>query len=86
MDRILDTEEFFKDSNRMKELAGVNRLNENADDRLDLLDDLREFLTDVEILDTLFGEVLNDGEAEEYIEIVARLNDVEFDELEDEED
>lgn len=67
-----------KDKARFKELAGV--ISEDSDSRLELLDNLRDFLSDTEILETLFEESFSDDEAKEHLKFLARFHDIdEFD-------
>lgn len=84
MDRILNPDEFFKSTDRMKKLAGLNEsrqnLTEGGEERMEQLDILRQYLTDTEILDTLFSRALSDREAEDNIEFVARYHDIDLDE------
>jgi len=62
------------DKTRFQELAGV--LSEDSESRLELLDSLREHLSDTEILETLFEESLSDEEAEEQVKFLARFHDI----------
>ena len=66
------------DKTRFQQLAGV--LSEDSESRLELLDSLREHLSDTEILETLFEESFSDDEAEEQVKFLARFHDIdEFD-------
>lgn len=63
---------------RFQELAGV--LSEDSDSRLELLDNLREHLSDTEILETLFEGSFSDEEAKEHLKFISRYHDIdEFD-------
>lgn len=73
----------FENPNRLRELAGVTKrkntlINEEKDERLDVLDQLRMHLSDSEILEELFGEILNDDEAEEFAVYIGRMHDLEI--------